>query len=263
MKEILQSGPAEALASLLDVELPDVERDGLPLLWHWFYLLDRPAQADLGPDGHPFRATIPTPPEPGRRRMWAGGRVRTLGPLRCGLSATRHTEVLSVREKQGRTGRLTFVVTGHKIVQDGRVVVDEELDLVYRDAASGRTEVDGGQPEVPVAEGEWAIDISPTLLFRFSALTYNAHRIHYDRDYARDVEGYPGLLTHGPLQALAMAEAARRQGISGRLAFDYRLVSPLFDHQGMVVQAEAGAEETVTAVRDRHGRRTATGTVRR
>ncbi|WP_410582183.1 MaoC family dehydratase N-terminal domain-containing protein [Amycolatopsis sp. lyj-108] len=258
MKEVLLPGPAEALASLLDVEMPDLDRDGLPLLWHWFYLLDRPAQADLGPDGHPVRGTIPAPPEPGRRRMWAGGRVRTLGPLRCGLSATRHTEVLSVREKQGRTGRLTFVVTGHKIVQDGEVVVEEEQDIVYRDAASRPAEAATGEPEVTAAEDEWAIDVSPTLLFRFSALTYNAHRIHYDRDYARDVEGYPGLLTHGPLQALAMAEAARRQGAGGPLAFDYRLVSPLFDHQGMIVRADG----TVIAVRDRHGRRTATGTVR-
>ncbi|GAB3736122.1 mesaconyl-C(4)-CoA hydratase [Amycolatopsis oliviviridis] len=261
--EVLQPGPAEALSSLLDVEMPDLDRDGLPLLWHWFYLLDRPAQADLGPDGHPIRATIPAPPEPGRRRMWAGGRVRTRGPLRCGQPAVRRTEVLSVREKQGRTGRLTFVVTGHRIIQDGRVVVDEEQDIVYRDAASTQAEAATEAPEVPVADDEWTIDVSPTLLFRFSALTYNAHRIHYDRDYARDVEGYPGLLTHGPLQALAMAEAARRQGIRGEPAFDYRLVSPLFDHQGMVVHAEAGAEETVTAVRDRHGRRTATGTVRR
>jgi len=261
--EVLQPGPAEALSSLLDVEMPDVDRDGLPLLWHWFYLLDRPAQADLGPDGHPIRATIPAPPEPGRRRMWAGGRVRTLAPLRCGLPAVRRTEVLSVQEKQGRTGRLTFVTTGHKIIQDGRVVVDEDQDIVYRDAASEQAKAATEEPEVPVADGEWAIDISPTLLFRFSALTYNAHRIHYDRDYARDVEGYPGLLTHGPLQALAMAEAARRQGIGGELAFDYRLVSPLFDHQGLIVRAEAGADETATAVRDRHGRRTATGTVRR
>ncbi|KFU78010.1 3-methylfumaryl-CoA hydratase [Amycolatopsis lurida] len=253
MKEILQSGPAEALASLLDVELPDLDRDGLPLLWHWFYLLDRPAQADLGPDGHPLRGT-----EPGRRRMWAGGRVRTLGPLRCGLPAERKTEVLSTQEKQGRTGRLTFVVTGHKIVQGGEVVVEEEQDIVYRDAASGQADAPVEAPEVPVADDEWAIDVSPTLLFRFSALTYNAHRIHYDRDYARDVEGYPGLLTHGPLQALAMAEAARRRGSGGRRAFDYRLVSPLFDHQGMIVRAD----DTGTAVRDRHGRRTATGTVR-
>jgi 3-methylfumaryl-CoA hydratase len=109
--------------------------------------------------------------------------------------------------------------------------------------------------------------VSPTLLFRFSALTYNAHRIHYDRGYARDVEGYPGLLVHGPLQALAMAEAARAAGYpdgagAGDLVFDYRLLSPLFDHQGMVVSAVREGDVTSTAVRDSYGRQTASGTLR-
>ena len=124
---------------------------------------------------------------------------------------------------------------------------------------------------VPAGDDEWEIPVSPTLLFRFSALTYNAHRIHYDRDFARDVEGYPGLLTHGPLQALAMAEAARASGRArddataanrGELFFDYRLLSPLFDHQGLIVSAVPGEGSTTTAVRDRHGRRTASGTLR-
>jgi 3-methylfumaryl-CoA hydratase len=117
--------------------------------------------------------------------------------------------------------------------------------------------------------GDWEIEVSPVLLFRFSALTYNAHRIHYDRDYARGVEGYPGLVTHGPLQALAMAEAARAAGYAGQeggnaggfgaAAFEYRLISPLFDHQGMVVSAAGGPDGVVTAVRDRGGRQTAEG----
>ena len=114
---------------------------------------------------------------------------------------------------------------------------------------------------VPPAAGEWAIDVSPTLLFRFSALTYNAHRIHYDRDYVRDVEGYPGLLTHGPLQALAMAEAARAAGCDGDLSLEYRLISPLFDFQGLVASASRAPDATATAVRDIYGRRTATGTL--
>ncbi|GAA1977076.1 FAS1-like dehydratase domain-containing protein [Amycolatopsis minnesotensis] len=260
--EVLHHGPAEALGSLLDVPLPDLDRDGLPLLWHWVHLLDRPAQADLGRDGHPVRHAVPAPPEPGRRRMWAGGRVRLNGPLRCGLPATRRTKVLSVREKQGRTGRLTFVVVGHRISQGGRLVVDEEQDLVYRDAAAGPVPVREDRAAEPVADDEWAIDVTPSLLFRFSALTYNAHRIHYDRDYARDVEGYPGLVTHGPLQALVMAEAARRRGAGGARFFGYRLVSPLFDHQGLVAGVVPGPGETTTTVRDRYGRQTATGTLR-
>ncbi|MDT7802331.1 MAG: 3-methylfumaryl-CoA hydratase [Actinomycetota bacterium] len=255
--ELIQPEPAEALAALLGVPLPDVEA-GLPLLWHWLYLLDRPAQADLGPDGHPVRGGVLAPPGPGRRRMWAGGRVRTTGALRCGEPATRHSEVLSTTEKHGRSGALTFVVVSHRVRQRGEVVVDERQDVVYREATSRVSAPSEDGPVVPPADGEWALDVTPTLLFRFSALTYNAHRIHYDRDYSRDVEGYPGLLTHGPLQALAMAEAARAQGAGGELDFEYRLVSPLFDHQGLIARADG----TTTAVRDRHGRQTATGTLR-
>jgi 3-methylfumaryl-CoA hydratase len=263
--------PARALGALLGVPVPDLAGgEGLPLLWHWVYLLDRPAQADLGADGHPLSGTLSPSPGRGRRRMWAGGRVRTSGLLRCGELATKHSRVLSVQEKQGRTGLLTFIAVEHQIVQRGRVLIDEQQEIVYREAVppTGQAPAPMGEgPVVPPAAGEWAIEVSPTLLFRFSALTYNAHRIHYDRDYARDVEGYPGLLTHGPLQALAMAEAARTAGYHvGQygecLTFDYRLTAPLFEHQGMMVSAVREQDAMVTAVRDIHGRQTATGTLR-
>lgn len=282
--EMLLPEPAHALGGLLGVRVPDLARgEGLPLLWHWVYLLDRPAQAELGPDGHPLRGTIAAvstrgddPPGPpavdglARRRMWAGGRVRTSGSLRCGDLATKRSRVLSVQEKQGRSGPLTFIMVEHQILQRGHVVIDEQQDIVYRAAASPAGQLPAHSEEGPAvrpADGEWSIEVSPTLLFRFSALTYNAHRIHYDRDYARHVEGYPGLLTHGPLQALAMAEAARAAGYrgdqdDGRLHFDYRLISPLFDHQGMVVSAAREQDTIVTAVRDIHGRQTAAGTLR-
>jgi 3-methylfumaryl-CoA hydratase len=272
--ETLQPEPACALGALLDVPVPDLERAGLPLLWHWIYLLDRPAQADLGPDGHPVRGTLPAPPGPGRRRMWAGGRVRTRGPLRAGSPATKRTSLLSVAEKQGRSGHLTIVTVGLQILQDGRLAVDEEQDIVYREAArvpapapaaddaAAVLEEAAEVPEVPVTDDERELDVSPTLLFRFSALTYNAHRIHYDRDYCRDVEGYPGLLTHGPLQAIAMAEAARAAGLpDGDLSFEYRLVSPLFDYQGLIVRAVPGPAAVTTSARDRYGRQTAAGTL--
>jgi 3-methylfumaryl-CoA hydratase len=269
--EILVPGPAQALGGLLDVPVPNVaDGAGLPLLWHWVYLLDRPAQADLGPDGHPVRGTVPTPPGPGLRRMWAGGRVRASGTLRCGEPATRHSRVLSAEDKQGRSGPLTFVTVHHQVRQRGDVIVDEQQHLVYRAAAGPagqRAAAATDDPVVPPADGERSVEMSPALLFRFSALTYNAHRIHYDRGYARDVEGYPGLLVHGPLQALAMAEAARAAGYpdgagTGDLVFDYRLLSPLFDHQGMVVSAVREGDVTSTAVRDSHGRQTASGTLR-
>ena len=260
--EVLLPGPAQALGSLLGVPVPDLDAgEGLPLLWHWIYLLERPAQEDLGPDGHPFRNCVPAPPGPGRRRMWAGGEVRTRGALRCGEPATRRTRVASVQEKQGRSGPLTFVAVEHLVEQAGRVVVAERQDIVYRPETAAAL----AAPEsavVPAQPDEWALDVTPTLLFRFSALTYNAHRIHYDRDYARDVEGYPGLLTHGPLQAIAMAEAARAAGCAGDQVFSYRLVSPLFDHQGLVAKAVGDGADTATSVRDVYGRRTATGVLR-
>jgi 3-methylfumaryl-CoA hydratase len=264
--EMLLPGPAHALGALLGVPVPDLAGgEGLPLLWHWVYLLDRPAQADLGTDGHPLRGTIAAAPGLGRRRMWAGGRVRTSGPLRCGEPATKRSRVLSVKEKEGRSGPLTFIVIEHQILQRDRVVVDEQQDIVYREATAPTGQAPAPSEAGPLvlpAAGEWAIEVSPTLLFRFSALTYNAHRIHYDRDYATQVEGYPGLLTHGPLQALAMAEAARAAGCLGDWHFEYRLTSPLFDHQGMVVRATREQDAMVTAVRDLRGRQTATGTLR-
>lgn len=268
--EMLLPEPACALGALLGVPVPDLAHgEGLPLLWHWVYLLDRPAQADLGADGHPLRATMAASPGPGRRRMWAGGRVRTSAPLRCGEPATKRSRVLRVQEKRGRSGPLTFITVEHQILQHDRAVIDEQQDIVYRDAVdpAGPPPAPPEEgPVVPPADGEWAIEVSPTLLFRFSALTYNAHRIHYDRDYAKRVEGYPGLLTHGPLQALAMAEAARAAGCDagqgdGRY-FEYRLTSPLFDHQGMVVSVAREQDALVTAVRDLTGRQTAAGALR-
>lgn len=262
--EVLQAGPAEALVRLLDVDEPDLEDDGLPLLWHWLYLLERPRQADLGADGHPVRGVLPAPPEPGRRRMWAGGRAASLAPLRVGRPATRRSEVISSTDKDGRTGRLTFVVVRHTITQEGAPVVVEEQDIVYRDAvAPGAPPPAAEVRDVGMAPGEWSLPIDAALLFRFSALTYNAHRIHYDRDYAREIEGYEGLVTHGPLQALSMAEAARRQGAAGRTSVDYRLVSPLLDHQGLVVSVAAENEDEGwrTSVRDLSGRQTAVGRV--
>lgn len=273
--ELLDPVPALALADLLGVPAPDLAGGaGLPPLWHWVYLLDRAPVADLGADGHPVRGTLPVPPGPGLRRMWAGGRVRTRGPLRCGEPATRRSRVASVTEKEGRSGRLTFVTAGHEVLQGGRLVVEEEQDIVYRRpapdaaaaargaAARGAAAPSGeaGGREFPAGPGEREVTISPVVLFRFSALTYNAHRIHYDRDYCRDAEGYPGLLVHGPLQALAMAEACRAAGLSGDVSFSYRLVAPLFDDQGLFVSAAAGPDgTTLTRARDRHGRQTATG----
>ena len=261
--ELITPGPAEALAGLLGVTGGSFGE--MPLLWHWVYLLDRPPTAALGPDGHQVHGGMPVPPGPGLRRMFAGGRAWRHGALRTGAEATRRTWQASAAVKQGRTGPLHFVTVRTEISQGGAVVVSEEQDLVYREPAPAGAAVaaDVAAPPVPAGPGEWAVEVDPVLLFRYSALTYNAHRIHYDRDYARS-EGYPGLLVHGPLQALLMAELARRSGPGfGSREYSYRLVFPLYDDQGLVVSAVTGEGGSVRAsCRDRTGRVTATGTLR-
>ena len=270
--ELITSAPAEALAGLLGVPMPDPEAgQGLPLLWHWLYLLDRAPQAALGPDGHRAHGGIPAPPGPGRRRMFAGGRVTQRAPLRAGTAATRRTWEASSAEKHGRSGTLLFVTVRSEISQDGQVVIAEEQDIVYRGSAGGPAPASpapaspapaSSHREAPADPHVWPVAVDPVLLFRFSALTYNSHRIHYDRDYARDVEGYPGLVVHGPLQALLMAELARRVALPpASCDYSYRLVAPLFEGQGLIVSAAVSEGLTRMTTRDSGGRPTAAGAI--
>ena len=262
--EVIGPEPAEGLAGVLDVLSPSRAIDTeLPALWHWVYLLERCSQHELGHDGHPVSG-IPAPPEPNRLRMFAGGRVNTIEPLLIGRSATRTTRVVSTTERQGRSGQLTFVTVRNEIEQNGRVKIIDEQDLVYRIAGSKLATVDasakGIQPlPVPPAERmqlEFAVD--SVLLFRFSALTYNAHRIHYDLPYAAS-EGYPDLVVHGPLQALLMGELLRRSGISLVGAeFAYRLVAPTFGKQVLSIAADDVDPRSGLKVRDANGTITAT-----
>ncbi len=170
--------------------------------------------------------------------------------------ATRRTWQAGSARKQGRSGPLHFVTVRTEVSQAGQVAITEEQDLVYREPAppaSARSD----QIQAS-SDRDWPVEVNPVLLFRFSALTYNARRIHYDRDYAR-AEGYPGLVVHGPLQALLMAQLGR----AGRPAeFAYRLVSPLFEDQGLVVSAVADGDAVRVSCRDAAGRVTATGVIR-
>jgi 3-methylfumaryl-CoA hydratase len=267
--ELLTPEAAEALAGVLDIEPPDPD-GGLPPLWHWVYLLERRRQSELGPDGHPLTG-VPAPPGPGRLRMFAGGRVTAYGTLRFGATATRTTRVVRSVEKQGRSGALTFVTARSEIEQDRTLVVADEQDIVYR--AAGST-VPPAAPTPPTDQGEHhgdgrahlALDVDPVLLFRFSALTYNAHRIHYDRDYAQR-EGYPDLVVHGPLQALLMGELLRRSGTPlVNRTFSYRLTAPTYGAQRLTVTGrghpETNRELVEARVRDGAGQLTATSTLR-
>jgi 3-methylfumaryl-CoA hydratase len=257
--EIILEGPAIGLAGLLGADATAT----LPPTWHWVYMLERPLQDDLGPDGHPS-VGIPAPPARGMRRMFAGGRVTTYSRLRFGESATRRTRVANTTTKPGRSGALTFVTVASEVWQGGRLSVSEEQDIVYLPAGGDETRRDVAPTATP-ADGSEELGTSvhvlanETLLFRFSALTFNAHRIHYDREFAAS-EGYAGLVVHGPLQALLMAHAFHRAGVDlvGR-EFRYRLVAPLL--AGGVVTARANSTVGASHVTDSTGRITARGSL--
>lgn len=262
VEEHLDPAPALALAGVLGVDPPDFAAgEPLPLLWHGVYLLPRPAQSSLGPDGHPLDG-IPAPPAPDMRRMFAGGSAQSLRALRVGSPARRTTELSGTSTRQGRSGRLIFASVRSTIEQDEEVAVVEDQTLVYREAgpaAPDQSPPDQSPPVLPKVASNRQIALDPVLLFRFSALTYNAHRVHYDRSYATDVEGYPGLLVQGPLQALLMIELARAQAGALIERFEYRLSSPLFDGGSAAVSAVPGHDGIATTVRGADGRVTASG----
>lgn len=268
VNELITPGPAEALAALLDIIAPGPGED-IPLLWHGVYLLDKAPQSMLGTDGHRVRGGVPLPPGPGRRRMFAGGRVRRLGPFRYGAEATRTARVINITEKTGRSGHFEIVTVLHEISQNGALVLSDEQDIVYRpsrqqEQADSSPTAGEASPGTTAFPGDGlVVEIDPVRLFRFSALTYNAHRIHYDREFATLVEGYPGLVVHGPLQALLMCEVARGKNEPPLVCrFEYRLVSPLCEGEGCVVSARTGSEGIETSVFDSNGRMTAHGMLR-
>jgi 3-methylfumaryl-CoA hydratase len=225
--------PAAAFAQLIGTEPPPL-RDGdpLPPMWHTFTLLEHPATSEIGVDGHPAAGPF-LPPVPGRRRMFAGGRLRMDAPIPIGAVLSSTSAVTSVTVKQGRTGEMAFVTVRHELAADGSRVGAEEQDIVYRSEPPGTqprvmSRPESGEPELT---GDWRLEIEagPVLLFRFSALTYNGHRIHYDRDYAKTAEGYPDLVIHGPLLALLALELPRLHAPGAAVtAFEYRLVRPAF-----------------------------------
>lgn len=225
--------PAQALHASLGRPGPaPQEGDPLPPFWRWLYFLDAQPPENLGRDGHPARGVGLTPKLPVPRRMWAGGRVRFHGDLRIGAEAALTSTVAAISEKTGRSGRLFFVTLRHETRVDGALIESEEQDLVYREDPKPDAPA-ATAPEAP-AGAVWrrACRADPTLLFRYSALTFNGHRIHYDLDYARDVEGYAGLVVHGPLIATLLVglgvEEMRAARPSGRLtAFEFRARTPI------------------------------------
>jgi len=200
--------------------------DPLPLLHHWLYFWDVRPPAGLGPDGHPATGGfLPSAALP--RRMWAGGRLTFHKPLVLGASVTKTSTILSIHEKTGRTGRLVFVTVHHELDAGDGCAISEEQDLVYREPA---TESMPMPARAPAPKADWleCTDPDPVLLFRYSALTMNSHRIHYDRPYAVHKEAYPGLVVHGPLQATLLIALAERNLDTPIVGFNFRGQQPAF-----------------------------------
>jgi 3-methylfumaryl-CoA hydratase len=225
--DTVTAAPLVALSALLDREDPRPRTgDAAPPLAHWLYFLPAYRQSEAGPDGHAINGSF-LPPVDLPRRMWAGSRLEFRRPLAVGTEVTRTSRIADIVEKEGRSGRLVFVTVRHEVSDAGGLVLSDEHDIAYRGESSLAAK------PVPAPHGEtWRREIhpDPVLLFRYSAVTFNSHRIHYDQPYATRVEGYPGLVVHGPLTATLLVDLLRRSAPRVDLkAFAFRAVRPLYD----------------------------------
>lgn len=216
--------------------------DIAPLTTHWCLAQPVAPMSALGPDGHPTRGGF-LPPVPLPRRMWAGGLLEFKDRIRVGDEVTRTSKITDVALKTGSTGTLCFVKVEHTIETPRGVAIRERQDIVYREAAGPSAAAPAVPAAAPPGQHRRTHLADPVLLFRYSALTFNGHRIHYDRDYVTKVEGYPGLIVHGPLQASLLVEyAATLRADTSPRTFNYRGVNPLFDGAEFSLNAgETGA----------------------
>jgi 3-methylfumaryl-CoA hydratase len=212
--------------------------DRLPALWHWLYFLTTANQSQLGPDGHPLRGGF-LPPVPYPRRMWAGGRLTWHAPILTGTQVVRRSTVQSLRHKVGRSGDLVFVQVGHEMSGPAGLALTEQHDIVYRPLAAANEVAPAPQPSPSACSWHKVINPDPVMLFRYSALTFNGHRIHYDRTYVTEVEGYPGLIVHGPLIATCLVELLV-QHLPGRHLqhFEFKALRPTFDTHAFTVRGQ-------------------------
>ena len=247
--------PVKALNATLDHPTMVVEKGTvLPPLWHWLYFLPLHRQSEIGPDGHAKRGGF-LPPVPLPRRMWAGSQFEFRSPVRVGDSVERTSTIADVSIKEGRTGKLVFVKVRHEVrcnnAADPAIV--EFHDIVYRDA---KKPGDVDPPPTAADKGEWQRDIVPddVLLFRYSALTFNGHRIHYDRQYVTQVEGYPGLIVHGPLIATLLMDLVRRYAPEAQVGtFRFKAVRPTFDPHPFKVNGRREGNEVRLWAQDHEG----------
>jgi 3-methylfumaryl-CoA hydratase len=242
-KDQIASAPIRLLQATLDSTDAATLPSELPPLWHWLYFLQGERQSALGLDGHPQRGGF-LPPIRLPGRMWAGGRLQFLRSLTPGTQMRRVSMIKDIRSKAGRSGQLVFVTVQHDIFDAHGLAIHEEQDLVYRDAPGPATPA--AQPVAAPTNEQFAHTITPdpVLLMRYSALTFNGHRIHYDRPYAMQEEGYPGLVVHGPLIATLLMEELRRAHPHKHIkTFAFKAVSPLFDIAPFVVAGRVEADQ--------------------
>jgi 3-methylfumaryl-CoA hydratase len=255
LKDVVTAAPVRMLRATLDLA-PDPAPPALPPLWHWLYFLPSARQSELGPDGHPKRGGF-LPPVPLPRRMWAGGQLEFFHPLHLGDAIERVSTIDDVAVKSGRSGELCFVRVRHEVSSPRGLALREFHDIVYRPEPVPGAPAPAAEP---APQARWSERIVPddVLLLRYSALTFNGHRIHYDRRYVTQVEGYPGLIVHGPLLATLLAGLGGRQ-FAGReaRAFSFRALKPVFDlHPFDVCGSADGAAAADLWIRDHAGHRT-------
>lgn len=231
VEDTASGGQIAGLAALLDHAIPPWTVGQVPPLGHWLYFLPHAPQSDIGADGHPKRGNF-LPPITLPRRMWAGSRIAFRTAIEIGAPMTRRSKITDIRAKTGASGKMMFVTVRHEIATARGTVLTEEQDIVFRDAPGSKEPPRGPASPDERGRGERTRRVvpDPTQLFRFSALTFNAHRIHYDRKYARTVEGYPGLVVQGPFTAMLLMDHFLRAHPGAHVErFDYRAQRPLYD----------------------------------
>jgi len=254
-EETISVEPLHRMRATLD-HAPKTMAEGeiVPALWHWAYFLKPTRASELGRDGHAALGDF-MPPVPLPRRMWAGCQLKFSAPLRVGETARRESTVRDVKLKQGRSGILCFVDVEHAILVGDELKLTEIHNIVYRDTKQSGN--DKARPPEAPGDAQWTREMKPdsTLLFRYSALTFNGHRIHYDLDFCRHQEGYPGLVFHGPLTATLLIEMLRQQNPGKSLvSCDYRAYSPLFDDASFTLNGKMDGTDAILWAANPQGR---------
>ena len=243
--DVAAAAPLRGMAAALDHETPCEAGDEVPPLWHWAYFLPSAPTSQLGVDGHPMKGGF-LPPIDLPRRMWAGSRIQFLRPLRVGDAIARRSTLADIVSKAGRTGPLYFVKVRHEVLSSGIPAIVEEQDIVYWNPTPPAESAAAAAVAPAAAKWRRRVDPSPVLLFRYSALTFNSHRIHYDRPYAEREEGYGGLVVHGPLIATLLLDLLRREQPQARVrGFSFRAVRPILDTAHFWLCGAPGDDGTV------------------